>query len=573
MNELIRRLSRYPLVSVELLAASFFVTLLNLASPLYVIQILNRYVTFGFDGTLITLTAGMVLALILLFGFRTARTRLAAAVSMAPDQELETAVLTALSRIRAEALDALTKPRAQEMLTHVQVVQGAYDAPNITTVLDAPFAVLYILAAFLLSPILGIVGLAGMLVTLATGWLSLRLSVAPARDLQQATAALRGHAASALHGSDTVRAFQGAGFLQKVWQAHVRQLNTLRKRLSEGRGLFQNAAQSSSLFMSVLLYAIGAVEVVRGEVTIGALIGVNILAMRAYQCMSGLSQSLALMAEAREALGELDTFLRLPLEAETGSALRQYRGQLEFKDVSFAYPGSSGPLFESLNLRLDPGTFCVVRGFNGSGKTTLARLLLGLLEPTRGEILADGLNLRQLAPFWWRRQVMYLPQEPTFLNTTIKENLLLANPEVDPQTLSGVVGAANLNRYLFTSPAGLDTPVVDSGRNLPLGVRRRLALARALLSGGPLAVFDEPTEGLDAEGCHAVFGLLQQLAKAGKTLVVCSLDPNVLRMANLCLDLSAKPVPMVRVLNAGKDLAAPANTPTRSDAPGTQTAP
>ena len=119
------------------------------------------------------------------------------------------------------------------------------------------------------------------------------------------------------------------------------------------------------------------------------------------------------------------------MEPSTGTALKVYNGKLECHDLGFAYPNSPTPVFESLNLTLEPGTVLGVIGDNGAGKTTLAKLLVCLLDPRRGTIMADGVNLQQLAPDWWRHQVIYMPQEPEFISGTLRDNILLLNPELE----------------------------------------------------------------------------------------------------------------------------------------------
>jgi ATP-binding cassette subfamily C protein LapB len=275
------------------------------------------------------------------------------------------------------------------------------------------------------------------------------------------------------------------------------------------------------------------------------MIGANILAARALMPISRFSQLGATFAEASESILILKEFAKLPLESESGSFKSTYKGGLEFKDVAFVFPGAATPLFESLSLTLKPGTISVIRGSNGTGKTTLTRLITGILEPVRGHILADGLDLRQASSEWWRRQIVYMPQEPTLLNTTIRENLMTVNPEMDPQQLLKAITAAGLTSYLDQGPQGLETQVTDNGRNLSLGIRRRLALARALTTDGMLVVFDEPTEGLDSEGVSCVYSTMKDLATRGRTIIVVSHDPKIAKGAQIAIDLNIKPIPRV----------------------------
>ena len=202
-------------------------------------------------------------------------------------------------------------------------------------------------------------------------------------------------------------------------------------------------------------------------------------------------------------------------------------------------------MFETLDLDLQPGSVLLVSGTNGAGKTTLCKLLAGLIEPRRGEILADGVDLRQIVPEWWHRQICYLPQEPTFLNATIGENLRTLNPEMGTDGLNRVIERAALKPFISESRDGFSTMIVDNGATLSLGIRRRLALARALVTDGRLVIFDEPTEALDEQGRQAVYDILNDMSKEGRTIVICSSDPNIMQAAQFALDLNQKPVPRV----------------------------
>ena len=115
--------------------------------------------------------------------------------------------------------------------------------------------------------------------------------------------------------------------------------------------------------------------------------------------------SLEKLAKARQAMGMAQQIGRLPSEASEGVALASYEGRVSFQDLAFAYPNNQTPIFESLKVDLEPGAVLIVAGGNGTGKTTLSRLVVGLIRPTRGRILVDGLELQQVAPEWWRMQV------------------------------------------------------------------------------------------------------------------------------------------------------------------------
>ncbi|MGE4552084.1 MAG: ATP-binding cassette domain-containing protein [Desulfovibrionaceae bacterium] len=543
MKELYRRLRLRPALTTEILVATLFVNVLFLASPIYTIQILSRYIPYGFDGTLITLTCGMLAALALMFFFGVIRTRLASAVSSEPDRLLAAQTMEVLTRARGQALARIPPAKVQEYMSGPQTVQAAFDGQRICSVVDMPFSVLFLLAVLFLSRLLAMLTFACIVFIVLNGVWSMRKARKGEMESRDENTSHRGLVASAIAGSDTVRAFLGAGFVRRAWEEQGHRLAALRRRLGDERSVTQNLLAGVANLLRVAVYAVGAKEVVMGELTVGTLIGASILSSKAMASASSFMQSFLLMRQAEDVLGQLREFFSLPLESPSGAALRHFSGRLEFHDVGFGYPGMTGPLFESMTFTLEPGDVCWVDGLNGSGKTTLAKLVVGLAEPARGGILADGVDIRQFAPEWWRRQILYMPQEPVFLNASILENITLSAPGVDGERLNAVVRAAGLRRFLDNSPRGLETPVVEGGRNLPVGVRRRLGLARALMNPGHVAVFDEPTEGLDAEGVAAVHGVMGMLLRQKVTVLMATTDPALVALANRRLDLNSKPVP------------------------------
>jgi ATP-binding cassette subfamily C protein LapB len=547
MKELLRRLSLCPRIAWEILAASFLYNLMSLASSIYVILVLNRYIGYGFEGTLYTLTLGVLIASGLGFAFGEVRSRLCGVVSQGPDEDLGERTLSALARARLVDLNRLPVGRHQEMLGALQQVQGAFASANIAAALDAPFTMLFLFAIALIHPWLMLITFLAICFTGFFTLCGLRKGEADGLKFQQETQSHRNLLSSAVSGAETVRAFLGGEFLRRTWRKQVDALNDLREIMEKRRLKSRLRTESVTVLLRVFIYAFGAMLAVSGDISVGGLIGASILSGKVLQMGSSFFQAYLTTRRGEQALVRLGELHSLPLEPLSGAALREFSGRLEFRDVGFAYSGTTSPLFESLSLVLAPGSVMCVTGFNGAGKSTFCKVAAGLLEPGRGQVLADGVELRQLAPDWWRRQVLYLPQEPSFLNTTIRENITLADPAPEStasqERLNQVVRAAALRRFLDTSRQGLDMPVTEGGKALPLGIRRRIALARALMNPGRLVVFDDPTEGLDSEGCLAVYGILNALAKAGHTIIVATADHSIIKGAALVLDMNVKPTP------------------------------
>jgi ATP-binding cassette subfamily C protein LapB len=433
MNELFRRLFRSKPLAAQIVVASFFVNLLFLASPIFVIQILSRYIGYGFDGTLYTLTGGMIIALVLGLAFTVIRTRMCVLVSAEPDKQLQTAVLDSLSRIKASAMERIPQAKIQEVMAGPQIVQAAYEASHIASCLDMPFFLLFLAAVTALSPLLGLITFLATLTTLLAGKMNMARARAIDGSLREEMIRHRDGVNSAMLGAETVRAFHAAGYLNRLWREQVDRLMELKELAVNQRSWGLAVVQGLNALLRVMIYAVGAKLVVSGDLSVGSLIGASILSSKALQISTSFMQSVQLMGKADEAMRMIAEFMNLPRESTGGTGIKKFSGRLEFKDVAIAFPGATGPLFESFSYVVAPGSVVGIIGSNGAGKTTLSKLVVGLLEPSRGQIMADGVDLRQLASEWWRTQVMYLPQEPTFLNGTYRENITMLNPELTPR--------------------------------------------------------------------------------------------------------------------------------------------
>lgn len=550
MTELLARMMARPWIAAELVIASLVASLLALGSSIFTILVLNRYVGYGVDTTLATLTAGVVMVIALECGFRQARLKLAQSVTLPKNRALGNRAFETLTGAKASAIEGLPSGLKREIVAGTETVQSAYSAPNLCALLDVPMALVFLGALSLLSAALAAIATAFIVGVFVLSLALLSSLRGPAKELATASARRGGIIGSAIAGADTVRAFNSQPFLRRLWRKQSLAWEALRKRVADRQSLILSINATAQALMSVSLTGVGAILVVKNHLDIGAMIGANILATRALSSIAKLAHLAQEFAKARQALETLGDFAKLPLERGGGTGIAKYSGRLEFKDLGFLYSGAAMPLFESFSLALEPGSIVVVAGGNGTGKTTLARLIVGLLEPRRGQILADGVDLQQVSPAWWRRQIVYLPQEPRFLNGSLRSNLLAANPDLDEAAIQGLIDAAGLRAHIDRSPGGLNAPIVNDGDNLSLGLRRRLALARALAGDGTLVLFDEPTEGLDADGMAHVYRLMNELAQRGRTIVAFSHDPNIVKGANAIVDLNAKPTPKIVWLRA-----------------------
>lgn len=543
MKELFSRLLARPGLTAEMLAASLIANVLALASPIFVMQVLNRYVAHGVESTLATLGAGVVIAIVLELAFRHIRMRLAASLNAASDRAISNGAFGSLTATKSAYIDKLPPGLRQEMMAGAEKLQAAYNASNISALMDVPFAILFIGVLYLLNPMIALVVACFVILSFLISVFTLASLRVPTRRMQAESGRRSGLVGTAIQAGDTVRAYNGSAFIGQQWHERSATYMALGRKIMLRQGFVQSLGMTLQATMGAVVIALGAIQVVAGTMDVGVMIGANILAARALGPILKVAMMSEQFAKARQAMVMFNEFSKLPTERVDGTALSKFTGTIEFSDMAFSHPGAKTPLFESFNLKLDPASVLVFSGANGSGKTSLARLMVGLLEPTRGRILVDGIDLMQVAPEWWRKQVVYLPQEPRFLNGTIAENISLLTPDMDNQKLQEVIESSGLRTFVDQSTDGIGTQITGGGQNLSLGIRRRIALARALASDGQVLVIDEPTEGLDADGAKAVLDAINTATSRGATVLIFTHDPQILKSVPHYIDLNSKPVP------------------------------
>ena len=528
----------------ELLASTIAINILGLGSSLYSIHLLNRYVTIGLAPTLITLTIGVLLAIVFEVALRKQRQKVLGDINRDNDERASERVFKAFSLSRYEPLSLIPLASRREALGAPAAMQQLGSTTNLASLLDLPFTLVYIIAATLLYWPMGIFATLACLVTLLLGVLGERKQRKSAEEHAKASSRGTQLGQFLLAAGETVRCLPLMGPLARRWgEIQGGSLGTRRDGMVLQSNL-QTSIQSVGQLLTVLVYAFGAAAAVRGDMTTGALIGANILVSRAFAVCSRAAYLADPILRAQRAEDALKTVEATEAEAGAGVTPNALQGRIEVVDLAFSYPQQPVPLFERLDFATTPGQVVVLTGPNGSGKSTLIKVMLGLLSPKRGMVRSDGIELRQLSQEWWRSRIGYAPQEPVFFDGTLRENLMLDREIYDAELLE-LIREMGLESFLASDPAGLDRMMSSSETGMAMGLRRRFVLIRAILNNPKVIFLDDPTEGLDQAGQVAVAKLLNRLLNEGRTLVVASNEAFILRAADIVIGMDKKPVPSV----------------------------
>ncbi|HEX3603425.1 MAG TPA: lipid A export permease/ATP-binding protein MsbA [Steroidobacteraceae bacterium] len=210
-----------------------------------------------------------------------------------------------------------------------------------------------------------------------------------------------------------------------------------------------------------------------------------------------------------------------PTEGQGGAlSISRARGEIEFRNVSFAYRGDKGDVLHDVSFHVSPGETVAIVGRSGSGKTTLAGLVPRFYDVQLGSVRLDGVDVREYRLTDLRSQVSLVSQDVVLFNDTIRNNIAFnatAKTDADVEQASR---AANVMEFVNQQPQGLDTMLTDRGQNFSGGQRQRISIARALLKDSPVLILDEATAALDNESERKVQQELAQLMRGRTTLVI-----------------------------------------------------
>ena len=481
----------------EALLASLVAAILGIGSALYTMQVYDRVVPTGALSTLIVLSVGVAVAVLLEFFSKQIKSSFVDRATESTDLGL-----SQLFFERGIDLSLATRPKTVGTLAaqikNFELVRQFMVTSLFFLWADLPFAILFLGVIWMIGGQIVLVPLVLLPLGVLFGLL-LRGPIEKNAKLNMRDSNRKsGLLIEALEGIETAKASGARSFFTQRWKALSEVVVVGEFRVKRLSALATNVSQMLQQFSYIGIVTFGAVLVIRGELTMGSLIACTILSGRALSPLSQFPNMLAQAKKSKIAVDALNEIMAFPVDRDVNQSRvvpDRCSARLETDAISFGY--EQRPAISFPALKFSPGQKMAVLGTVGSGKSTLLKILAGLYAPNEGRVRLDDYSLQILAEDFVREQISYLPQDAKLFSGTLRDNLTLGLPMVNESELNRACQLTGLSRVIAGNPMGLELPIFEGGQGLSSGQRQLVGVTRLLLAKPKIALLDEPTSALD----------------------------------------------------------------------------
>ena len=494
-------IKRYKWPLVQVLLASLFIQLFQLANPLLLQQIIDKVINQSNLTALQVLGAALVASALVQGILTAARTWLLIDTTDRMDLLLGSQVIDKLLRLPLRFFEKRPVGELSQRLGELANLRSFLTGTAITSLLDLLFAVIYIIIMLMYSPLLTAVALGTVPL-----YVGLVLVIAPIyreliRGQAQFSARTQSHLIETLSGIQTVKAQHFE--LNSRWRWQERYSSQIAEAFKSV--VLGSSASEIGNFLnqlsSLLILWVGVYQVVAGTLSLGQLIAFRIIAgyvTGPILRLSSLWQGFQQVSISMERLADI-----VDQQSEGGDqdaeqiALPPIKGSVHVDSIKFKF-NSKGPYqIDDVSLKISPGSFVGIVGQSGSGKSTLMKLLPRLYEPDQGRILIDGYDIAKVSLSSVRQQIGIVPQDCLLFEGSVRDNIIMNHPDAGTDAVIEVAKAAAAHDFIMDLPDGYRTQLGERGAGLSGGQRQRIAIARTLLQNPNLLILDEATSALD----------------------------------------------------------------------------
>lgn len=517
--EILKQKAAFRDIAIAAIAMHF----LGLASPMFFQLVIDKVLVHQSSSTLWALSVGVVIALVVESLFGVMRQVLTLAASNKIDMRLTRKTFAHLLSLPIDYFETTTAGVINRHMQQVEKIRAFLTGRMFMTALDATSLFIFLPILFTYSAKLAVITLA--FTAMISGIVVAMMPIFQRRlkDLYTAEGMRQSMLVETIHGMRTVKALAIEPAQRRMWDQRSAQSINMHFRVGKVAIAGNAVTDFLGKLLPVVIISVGAQEVFDQTLSVGALIGFQMISGRVIaplMSIVGLVNEYQETVLSVEMLGEVMN--RPPEGRASASGLRpELAGEIRFEDVTFRYPGSSATALDHANLTIAAGTVVGIVGRSGSGKTTLTKLIQGLYSVQEGIVRFDRLDAREIELAHLRRQIGVVLQENFLFRGTVRDNISAGKPEATFEEIVEAADAAGAAEFIERLPQGYNTVLEEGATNLSGGQKQRLSIARTLLIKPRILVLDEAASALDPESEAIFIKNLSRIA-VGRTVIMIS---------------------------------------------------
>jgi len=486
-------------IYLDVLFASILVNLFVLATPLFTRNVYDRVIPNNATETLWYFAGGVIVIYILDLFLKFIRTYFLEIAGKKSDVIISSVLFEKVLDMKMSAMPQSVGSFASN-LKDFDTIRTFLTSSTLTTIVDLPFALLFLFVIWYLGGVIVWVPVVTIFLILGYALLIRKPLYRSIEETHRAAAHKNGILIEALNNLELIKTSGAAGAIQWKWEESVGEIanKSLKSRLLSAS--IPSITSFLVQFNTVFVLVVGVYLIKENLMTMGDLIAVVILVSRTVSPMGQAASLIANYEDVKSVYSTLNEIVESPQERPAAKHFVKpphFKGKIEFKDVTFTYPGSEVQALKNVSFVIRPGERIGIIGRIGSGKSTIEKLILGLYEPDSGSVLVDDIDIKQIDPADLRKHIGYVGQHLSFFRGTLKENILLGTRNVDDAQMMEAALLAGVDEFAKKHPQGYEMEIGEQGRGLSGGQRQSVAIARAFLRNTPIILMDEPSNAMD----------------------------------------------------------------------------
>ena len=506
----------------QVAAASVLINLFALASSLYIMTVYDRVVPNSAIESLWALTIIMLVIMVFDFIIKTVRGTFIDVAGARIDRVISDRLFARIARFDI-TLNRQSTGALSTTVRDFEVLKEMIGSASFAIIVDLPFALMFIIVIWAIGGPLAAVPSLILPIVLIFG-----VALQPIMRRLTRLGAEQGQGKQAvmvemISALETLKTISGISLLRNRWLRSVVNQGAANRRTRFTGQLTQNFSQAGQQLGQIGIVVYGVFLISDGTLTMGQLFACVILSGRT---LAPVAQVTGLLVRANQAVEAYHNIGKLMIgtteeEQRAGQVRREkIAGHISFRNVTFSYEDQETPVLRDISFDIKPGERVAILGRVGCGKTTILRLISGLYKPSSGLVLVDNADIRQIHPDDVRRNISVVLQNPVLFSGTIKENILMGNPDATDADLLEAARLSGAETFIGSLPGGFDFQLSEMGRELSVGMRQSLAIARGLIVKPQILMLDEPTAPMDANSEQALINSLDEETKGITMLCV-----------------------------------------------------